>query len=48
MSLYQWGFEQLALFLPAELASLLFAVLHVLLFWWLAFWLHQRRIFIKI
>ncbi|CAM5205303.1 acyltransferase family protein [Alishewanella longhuensis] len=48
MSLYQWGYEQLAIVLPAELASLVFAVLHVLLFWSLAFWLYQRRVFIKI
>lgn len=48
MSLYQWGFEQLAMVLPAELASLIFALLHVVVFWYLAFWLYKRRIFIKI
>lgn len=48
ISLYQWGYEQLAKALPAELASLIFALLHVVVFWYLAFWLYQRRLFIKI
>lgn len=48
MSLYQWGFNQLAVLLPAALASLLFALIHVVMFWLLAFWLYQKRIFIKI
>lgn len=48
ISLYQWGSNQLAALLPAELASLTFALLHVLLFWCLAAVLYQRRIFIKL
>ncbi|MCH8536321.1 MAG: heparan-alpha-glucosaminide N-acetyltransferase domain-containing protein [Alkalimonas sp.] len=47
-SLYQFGFDSLATLLPAKLASLVFALLHVLLFWLLSYWLYQRRIFIKL
>lgn len=48
LSLYDWAFQQLALFLPAEFASLLFALCHVGLFWLLAYWLYRQKIFIKI
>jgi len=48
MSAYQWLFDQLALWLPAKLASLVFALLHVLWFWWISRWLYRRNIFIKI
>ncbi len=48
ISFYDWGFQQLNLLLPAELASLAFAILHVGVFWLLAFWLYQKKIFIKI
>lgn len=48
ISLYQFGFDSLHVLLPAKLASLLFALLHVLLFWLLSYVLYQRRIFIKL
>ena len=48
ISLYQFGFDSLHVLLPAKLASLVFALLHVLLFWLLSYWLYQRRIFIKL
>ncbi len=48
LSLYQALFELLATMLPAKLASLLFALLHVLLFWWVSLWLYRRQIFIKL
>jgi predicted acyltransferase len=48
MSAYQWLFDQIALLLPDKLASLVFALLHVLWFWWLSRWLYRRNIFIKI
>ncbi len=48
MSAYQWLFDNLAMLLPAKLASLVFALLHVLWFWWLSRWLYRRNIFIKI
>lgn len=48
ISLYQFGFDSLNVLLPAKLASLTFALLHVLLFWGLSYWLYQRRIFIKL
>ena len=48
ISLYQFGFESLIALLPAKLASLTFALLHVLLFWWLSYLLYWRRIFIKL
>ncbi len=48
MSAYQYGFELLAALMPDKLASLLFAVAHVLLFWLLSYWLYRRQIFIKL
>lgn len=48
MSAYQWLFDCFALILPAKLASLAFALVHVLWFWWLSRWLYRRQIFIKI
>lgn len=48
MSAYQFGFEQLAILMPAKLASLVFALAHVVLFWALSYWLYRRQIFIKL
>jgi predicted acyltransferase len=47
-SLTDYLFSLLALGLPEKLASLLFAVLHVVLFWALARYLYQRQIFLKL
>jgi predicted acyltransferase len=48
VSLYQWGFEQLALVFPAKLASFVFALLHVIGFWYLSLLLYKRNIIIKL
>lgn len=48
VSLYQWGFELLALVFPAKLASFVFALLHVIGFWYLSLLLYQRNIVIKL
>lgn len=48
ISLYDWGFNLLQFGLPAQAASLVFALLNVALFAALALWLKQRRIFIKL
>jgi len=48
VSLYDAGFQWLALGLPLKLASLVFACLHVLAFWWLSWWLYRRGIFIRL
>ncbi len=48
MSAYQYGFEQLAILMPAKLASLVFALAHVVLFWALSYWLYRKQIFIKL
>jgi predicted acyltransferase len=48
MSAYQYGFELLALGMPAKLASLVFALAHVVLFWALSYWLYRKQIFIKL
>ncbi|WP_333607378.1 acyltransferase family protein [Arsukibacterium sp.] len=48
ISLYQFAFDSLNTLLEARLASLLFALLHVGLFWLLSYWLYQRRMFIKL
>lgn len=48
LSLYQWGFELLAVLLPNELASLVFALLHVVGFWYLSLLLYKRNIIIKL
>ena len=48
VSLYQWGFKQLAMIFPAKLASFVFAVLHVIGFWYLSLLLYKRNIVIKL
>ena len=48
LSLYQAGFNSLAAVLSPRLASLLFALLHVALFWMLSQWLYKRKIFIRL
>lgn len=48
ISIYQYGFDSLNLVFPAKFASLVFALLHVLMFWALSYWLYNRRIFIKL
>ncbi len=48
VSVSQFIFDGLALALPLKIASLLFAISHVLLFWWVSKWLYQRNIFIKL
>lgn len=47
-NLYQYSFELLAQLLAPKAASLLFALLHVLLFWWLSLLLYRRHIIIKL
>lgn len=41
-------FSQLTTVLPHKIASLTFALSHVVLFWWVAKWLDNRRIYIKL
>lgn len=48
LSLGSYLFHHMATVLPAELASLCYAVVHVVLFWWLSRWLYRRQIFIKL
>ena len=47
-NLYQQLFAALALMMPAKLASLCFALIHVLLFWWLSRVLYRRNIIIRL
>ncbi|MFC6755152.1 hypothetical protein, partial [Halorubrum tibetense] len=47
-TLYESLFLWLALMMPAKLASLMFALLHLAILWLLAWWLHRRRIYIKL
>lgn len=47
-NLYQQLFAALALLMPAKLASLCFALLHVVLFWWLSRSLYRRNIIIRL
>lgn len=47
-NLYQASFELLATLLPLKLASLLFALLHVVGFWWLSGVLYRRNIIIRL
>lgn len=47
-SVYSALYQSLAQLLPAEWASLLFALLHVLLFWYVSLQLYKRQIFIKL
>lgn len=48
MSAYHYGFLLLNQLMPDKLASLVFALLHVGLFWWLSYVLYRRQIFIKL
>lgn len=48
LSVSQFLFGGLALAMPPKVASLCFALSHVLLFWWVSKWLYQRHIFIKL
>ncbi len=48
VSVYQQGYALLAMVLPAKLASLVFALVHVLMFWALSYELYRRKIFIKL
>ncbi|MBZ9611478.1 acyltransferase family protein [Rheinheimera maricola] len=47
-NLYQYSFALLAQLLAPKAASLLFAVLHVVLFWWVSLLLYRRNIIIKL
>ena len=47
-NLYQALFALLAQYLPAKLASLLFALGHVALFWWVSLLLYRRNIIIRL
>ena len=47
-TLYESLFQWLALMMPEKLASLLFALFHLALLWLLAWWLHVRKIYIKL
>ena len=47
-NLYHYLFALLAQFMPPRLASLLFALLHVVLFWWLSQLLYRRNIIIRL
>ncbi|MDP2714603.1 acyltransferase family protein [Rheinheimera sp.] len=47
-NLYQYSFELLAQMFAPKAASLLFALLHVLWFWWLSLLLYRRNIIIKL
>ena len=46
--LHQFMFNSLALILSDKMASLVFALAHVILFWWFSKLLYERNIFIKI
>lgn len=48
VSLYTWLYQQLALVFSPRNASLLFALLHVAIFWLVAWWLDRRRIVISL
>ncbi|MBE1301988.1 MAG: DUF1624 domain-containing protein [Alteromonadaceae bacterium] len=48
ISLYQWCFEFLSVLLPAKIASLLFATITVVIFYYLSAYLYKKAIFIKI
>lgn len=47
-NLYQYSFALLAGLMPAKLASLMFALLHVVLFWLVSLWLYRNKIFIRL
>jgi predicted acyltransferase len=48
LSVYQFGFDLLATVFPEKFASLVFALLHVLLFWLVSLVLYRKKIFIKL
>ncbi|MEW6989887.1 acyltransferase family protein [Colwelliaceae bacterium 6441] len=48
VDLYQWLFNQLSSIFAAKMASFIFALIHVLLFWYISRVLYQRKLFIKI
>lgn len=47
-SLYHWIYVQINAVFEPKLASLIFAISHVILFWYVSLKLYQREIFIKI
>jgi predicted acyltransferase len=47
-SLYGWVYKQFTLFAEPTFASFLFALCHVVLFWFVSLTLYQRKIFLKI
>lgn len=47
-SLYRWLYEQFRLVADPKLASFLFALSHVILFWFVSLKLYQHKIFVKI
>jgi predicted acyltransferase len=47
-SLYGWLYQQLALLFEATFASFIFALLHVIFFWFVSLKLYQKNIVIKI
>jgi predicted acyltransferase len=47
-TLYGWLYQQLALVLEPTFASFMFALLHVIFFWFVSLKLYQKNIFIKI
>jgi len=48
VTMYAWLYQQLTAVFNAKLASFLFALSHVVLFWYVSLKLYQRKIFIKI
>lgn len=48
IGLQAFMFQSLIAVMPEKLASLVFALAHVILFWWCSKWLYKRKIFIKI
>lgn len=47
-TLYDSLYQCLAIVFPAQMASLLFALGHLFVFWCVAWWLHHRGIFIRL
>ncbi|TYK65295.1 acyltransferase family protein [Colwellia echini] len=47
-SMYGWLYAQFCIIFPLKLASFLFALSHVIFFWYVSLKLYQRKIFIKI
>lgn len=48
VNFYSWFYQQLAEVLAPRNASLVFALIHVVLFWLVAWWLDRRRIVIRL